>query len=143
MNLGEAKALRRSKVEWPMDPFRWVGRAEKGNVSLPGLNLLTFFSFALSLELPGQNRQGSVFPKRLRQQKLPVSPSFQCATQPPPLLRVIQQGRRLVLCFLQDGGDLLCEYMWQGWPGLFFLKLKVLGKEENVTSPRSKSWFHL
>lgn len=69
-----------------MDPFRWVGRAEKGNVNLPSFNLLTFFSSVLSWELPGQNRQGSVFPKRLRQQKLPVVPiiSVCCSATPTP-----------------------------------------------------------
>lgn len=108
--MGEAKALRRSKVEWWLDPCWCVGREEKRSVSLPQFNLLTFSSSARSLGLPWQSRWGSGFLKMLRKQKLPLVPVVSaCSTATPQLLRVFKQGRRSVLCFLQGGGNLLCS----------------------------------
>lgn len=68
---GRSQSFEKVQSGMAIGPFRWVGRAEKANASLPGL---AFFPSGLSRELPGQNRPGSVFPKGLRLQKPPAVP---------------------------------------------------------------------
>lgn len=74
--VGEAKALWGSKVE------RWAGpvlvdrQSSAKGCQVPPV-FLTLFSSVLSLGLPWQPRQGSVFPQRLRDQKCLWFLSFQ------------------------------------------------------------------